>query len=218
MAAGWNKIEYNSGAVLGKGLIFIREGGSIRGSRGATFRCQCGKEFLTSIKDVKAWHVVSCGCQKALFGIGNRVKTHGLSNKSPEYHTWKDIKKRCYNCNSSAYHNYGGRGITVSAEWRNSFETFLSDMGRRPSSNHSIERVKNDEGYSKDNCVWATRYQQSRNRRNNVVIEYNGVKKCMIDWASELGINYKVLKSRIKYGWTIEKAFTEPIKIKNSCL
>lgn len=91
---------------------------------------------------------------------------HGMSNTT-EYKTWKRIKNRCYNKNDVRYHDWGGRGITVCDEWINDFPKFFIDMGLKLSPTHSIDRIDNDKGYSKDNCRWATCSEQSRNRRNS---------------------------------------------------
>jgi len=92
--------------------------------------------------------------------------THGLSH-IPEYISWTGMKDRCYRPKNEKYHNYGGRGITICDEWVNSFESFIQDMGLRPSPEHSIDRMNNDGNYELNNCRWATNTEQLHNRRDS---------------------------------------------------
>jgi len=109
--------------------------------------------------------------------------------------------QRCYNQNSKAYVNYGGRCISVCDRWRNSFENFLEDMGRAPSKNYTLEREDNNVNYSPENCVWATRYAQARNKSVNVFITYNGHKKLRLDWGRLLGYSDTTFRRHLdKYG------------------
>lgn len=88
---------------------------------------------------------------------------NGRRVASPEYRSWQMMKNRCLNTNARDYAYYGGRGITLCKRWY-VFENFLADMGRRPSPAHTLDRVNSKKGYSKRNCRWATRKEQSRNR------------------------------------------------------
>jgi hypothetical protein len=123
---------------------------------------------------------------------------------TPEFGIWKGIIERCTAPKSKYYQNYGGRGIYVCAQWRYSFKSFFADMGPRPSLGLSIERTDNNGPYSKDNCVWATRTQQGRNKRNNHLLTYQGNTKPISQWAQELGVLPVRIHNRLRYGFPIE--------------
>jgi hypothetical protein len=150
----------------------------------------------------------SCGCQRP-----GGLKTHGRS-KTAEHQIWSQMKARCLNQRSANWPSYGGRGITICDEWRNSFEQFMSDMGPRPSKRHSVDRIDNGRGYSPDNCRWATLTQQARNTRSNRMIEYGGCSRPLAEWAELLPIciEASALSHRLdKLKWPVAKAFTEPV-------
>lgn len=98
-----------------------------------------------------------CGCRRI------PPRTHGLSN-APEYHIWGSMRQRCDNPNNKRFSDYGGRGIKYSDDWKH-FERFYEDMGPRPSSQHSLERLDNNGNYTAVNCKWATAIEQNHNRR-----------------------------------------------------
>jgi hypothetical protein len=110
------------------------------------------------------------------------------------------MKNRTTNPNYVNYHRYGGRGIVVCDRWLNDFMAFYEDMGPRPSPKHSIERLNNDGPYSKENCVWATMKEQTRNRRMNVFVTYKGETKCIADWAEYFGISRQRLSAMLRRG------------------
>ena len=136
-------------------------------------------------------------------------QARGGHNETPEYRIWMGMRNRCNRENHPAYKDYGGRGIFVCDEWDKSFINFFNEMGARPSSSHSLERRDNNAGYIKSNCYWATRKEQSLNRRNNIIITYNNETKTLKEWAEYLGLKYKRIHKRIRvFGWSVEKAFT----------
>ena len=126
---------------------------------------------------------------------------------------WHGMISRCHKPHDYAYDRYGGRGIWVCLLWRDSFDQFIADMGPRPSRSHSIERRNNGSGYYKENCYWATRMEQTRNRRSNVWVTYGGETAILKDMALMHGKNYNVLYARVvTHGWTIDEAIEKPIQ------
>lgn len=117
---------------------------------------------------------------------------HGL-RQSPEYENWHNMKQRCLNKNFYGYENYGGRGITICQEWIDSFMNFYRDMGKRPTSSHSIDRIDNNKGYSPDNCRWADKTTQIVNRRmnSNNGTGYRGVRTNRDKWQVVVWVNYQ---------------------------
>lgn len=139
-------------------------------------------------------------------------RTHGLCHV-PEFHIWKTMNQRCYNRRHGKFAIYGGRGITVCAEWRDSFARFYHDMGPRPSATHQLDRVNNGGPYEAGNCRWATRLEQARNRRDNHIIQYQGKSAPIVCWSEWTGIPYHTLKRRLTtYDWPVPIALTKPVK------
>ena len=113
---------------------------------------------------------------------------HG-DNNSAEHRTWRIMKQRCYDPKHQAYNYYGGKGIIVCSRWRNSYINFITDMGRKPTEKHSIERRNGNGNYEPSNCYWATKHEQMANRSNsNKTI---GVCKSSTGWEARLTINHK---------------------------
>lgn len=129
--------------------------------------------------------------------IKDKRYRHGHASKgvTPEYNTYCRMRSRCEWSDNKSFKNYGGRGIIV--EWK-SFKDFLRDMGKRPSLNHSIERIDNDGPYSKKNCRWATRKEQARNRRNNIFVSFNGKTMSLPEASERSGLKLGTLYFRIK--------------------
>lgn len=132
-------------------------------------------------------------------------------NKNREYSTWSHMIRRCYDIRLAQFKDWGGRGITVCDEWRgeNGYEQFLKDMGKRPTPKHSIERRDNFGSYSPDNCYWATRIEQGRNKRNNVYFAHQRRSLTIADWSRELNIEVHTLRRRlVDLKWTVEECVT----------
>lgn len=172
--------------------------------------CDCGAESIVRRCNLTSGNTRSCGClRKEIEPIASL--THGQTrNKtwSRAYSIWHGMLQRCLNPNNPRWADYGGRGITVCKEWRSSFETFLSEMGEPPDG-HSIDRIDNDGPYSKDNCVWASNVQQSRNKGSNRLLTYQGKTQSLAAWAEEVSIPYFTLHARLRRGWSVEQTLSE---------
>lgn len=138
-------------------------------------RCVCGTIKPVSKTDMRSGRVKSCGCLNAELRIARNTK-HGYvaNNKKPKlYYVWQAMIQRCVNPNSKSWKWYGARGISVSPRWLNSFESFLDDMGDRPTPRHQIDRRDNDGDYTPENCQWSTPSQNCLNRRPKNCLTYN---------------------------------------------
>lgn len=165
-------------------------------------RCKCGKEKEVIVKNLKSGQSTSCGC------VG-RKKTAERNTKhnlrfTKEWRAWQSIKNRCYNPKVVGYKNYGGRGIVVSPLWKDDFMAFYSYVGKAPEGT-SIDRIDNNGNYEPGNVRWATKTEQSENRRTNNKI--NGV--CISKVSRSLGGNHSLVKKRLDRGWKLERAVTE---------
>jgi hypothetical protein len=167
-------------------------------------RCRCGIE-----REVFAFSLIngrseSCGCLKRE-KLAARETTHGLTG-IPEYWIWAAMKYRCKSPRATHWEHYGGRGISVCERWLK-FENFYADMGPRPSSDHSIDRIDNDGNYEPGNCRWATQPEQTRNCSRNAFYEYDGRRLCMTDLSKASGVRLSTLRKRIiVLGWPVEEA------------
>jgi len=179
--------------------------------------CDCGNKKIAAGYNIKKGSVKSCGClraEKSSITAGqNRIIKHGRTGTS-EYRSWQNMKKRCYDQNDQYYYCYGAKGVIVCERWLNDFKAFLEDMGERPSKNHSLDRYPNKTGnYERYNCRWATMKEQQNNKTDNRILEYNGEKMTVAQWADkihvDLGINRHTIYSRLtKYKWSVEKSLT----------
>lgn len=124
--------------------------------------------------------------------------------------SWVHMKTRCLNPRDDRYESYGGRGITVCERWLHSFENFFADMGARPNGT-TLERKNNDGSYEPSNCKWATAFEQQSNTRRTVILEFQGERRTMSQWARHLDIKISTLMLRLRRGWSVERALSEVV-------
>ena len=185
-------------------------------------RCDCGKETHVNGGALISGGTRSCGNHR-IEAVVKANLIHGLS-KTPEYRAWRSMYSRCYNPRNDSYEIYQKRGIRVCSGWIDSFETFLSDMGVRPNSGLSLDRIDNDLGYNCGhcdectankwalNCRWATSKVQTRNTSYNRFVEINGEKKCVKEWTEIYNTTPNTVYGRVRKGMDIVQAILTPKK------
>lgn len=142
--------------------------------------------------------------------VDGRVK-HGLYGIRL-HRIWGAMKRRCNYEKYPEYHMYGGRGIKVCAEWEEFLPFYEWAINNGYNDNLTLDRIDVNGNYEPKNCRFITNKEQANNRRSNIIIEYQGEKKTLKEWAELLDLNYKAVWKRIKTGWTVEDAFTKPLK------
>lgn len=155
-------------------------------------------------KQQKRGIVASCGCMRRATQAARRT-THGMSHH-PAFAVWRSMNDRCHLPTHQAYHNYGARGITVCKRWRESFENFWADMGPNYQTGLTLERRKNDKGYSPANCIWRTRRRQANNKRTSLMIDTPLGRISAAQAARRYGIGLSTLYWRLHAGWPPARA------------
>lgn len=198
------------GHVFGR-LTVIAAAPKAVGRAGAVWacRCECGRVRQVDASSLKRRRrpTRSCGCLAQEI-TGDMARRHG-GHDTPEYHAWHAMKQRCYLPTLKMYPRYGGRGITVCDRWRDSFPNFLADMGTRPTSGHSLDRINNDGHYEPSNCRWATIYQQNQNRENGRYLTHEGATLNLVTWAARTGISVQTLRRRVAAGWPADELLSK---------
>lgn len=202
------KYNVEAGQVYGEWCVIDPSVKHIGYLRHALCRCSCGTEKPIRPEKLVNGSSMSCGCKR-----NENLITHGMTSKykrksSRVYWIWNSMLQRCTNNNNKGYINYGGRGITVCDRWLK-FENFHKDMGDKP-KNMTLERKDNEKGYSHENCYWANRGVQNRNKRNNHNITVDGETKCITEWGRSIGLSHTTIIARINNGWPESLAVTLP--------
>lgn len=194
-----------TGKTFGKLTVIGQTGETKYGNRVWKCVCECGNYTDAFTAELNSGHKQTCG---------NHSRSVGFVSKSTRlYRTWQNMKNRCYWEKDKSFRNYGGRGIRVCEEWKNSFSNFREWALRSGyKDNLTIDRINTNGDYSPENCRWATIKQQENNKRNNHRLEFNGITKTISEWAEALDIPKQALSNRIKAGWPVEEALTRPLK------
>lgn len=205
------KVKNLLGHAYGEWTV-IQYAGIASNSRKAAWlcECKCGTRKVITSNNLK--RALSCGCGRREKTI-LRNTTHGRA-RSPEHRAWCAMKKRCYNQNDPRYKDWGGRGVIVCDKWRNSFESFLSDMGSRPSNKHSVDRIDVNGNYEPENCRWATSDIQATNTRRNVKLTIGVDTRCLSEWAREAGVHPATFANRVEANWSEDDLLLPPTKAK----
>lgn len=150
------------------------------------------------------------------YKIGARAANYkhgGMTNHKLEYNSWRAMRERCNNPNYWCFNRYGGRGIKVCEQWdgKNGFKHFLKDMGTKPTSKHTINRINNNGDYTPQNCEWSGVYKQKNNTSRNRLETIDGVTKTVSQWCRQYGKKNNTIYNRLRDGWSFEKAIKTPL-------
>lgn len=210
--------EIHEGDVYGRWTVISEQYIRKSGHRAYLCRCSCDKhtERYVDEQNLKRGKSIGCGCLTAK-SARERFSTHG-GTKTRLYRLWCGIKSRCYNPRNKRYADYGGRGIEMCPEWKDfsAFSEWSYANGYDENLSWkecSIDRKDNNKGYSPDNCKWSNIYEQSNNKRSNVVIEHNGERKTAAEWSRACGIDSHVIRKRLHDGKSVEEIFSTKSRV-----
>ena len=160
-------------------------------------KCDCGNTCVVFGSKLKSGHTKSCGC---LRHESPPNKIHG-STAHPLFPVWTQMRQRCDNPQNHAYKWYGGRGIKVCEEWKSDFVPFYDwAMNNGWHKGLTVDRIDGNKDYCPENCRLVTHEVQQNNRRNNIIIEHEGVKDTISGWAKRTGISRNLIASRYRRG------------------
>lgn len=174
--------------------------------------CDCGATVIAIGARLRSGHTKSCGDRSK-----HAYKHGGYGERL--YGIYRGIKNRIYNPNCSGYKDYGGRGIKMCAEWKNDYAVFRDwayvsgykeEVLPNGINKWTIERIDVNGNYEPDNCTWITTQEQQFNKRDNVILTYNGETMTATEWAQKLRISPHIIWTRLKSGWSIEETLNTP--------
>lgn len=196
-----------TGQRFGRWTVIARGSNASDGAARWRCRCDCGKEHIVRGRDLRAGVSKSCGCLQKDNARQLAMKYESCDMRL--YRIWCAMRKRCNNPKHQYYYVYGGRGISVCAEWESDFGAFQRwSIANGYSPELTIDRIDNQKGYSPENCRWADAKTQANNHRNNIMLTLDGETLTLAQWSEKIDINYETLLSRYKSGWTVEEILT----------
>ncbi|MFJ1122234.1 hypothetical protein [Bacillus thuringiensis] len=187
-------------------------GKSNRGAMLWKFKCDCGNEVVLEGRKVKGGETKSCGCLVKEH-TKNLNYTHGFGN-TRLHKCYSSMISRCYHEKDKSYKDYGGRGIGVCDEWRESFLNFREwALKSGYSDSLTIDRIDVNKWYAPENCKWSTKLEQANNKRSSINVTYKNETKTLKQWCKELNLNYSTIYTRIFTGnYDVVTAFEKPIR------
>ena len=202
------------GQQFGRLTVIERQKGSYSKRVQWLCKCICGKLRYVTTYNLTSSKTQSCGClwrENTAKGCSARFGKHRLAS-SRFYGVWLGMIRRCYNKRRKDFINYGARGIQVCPEWRDSPIQFIEWCEKQnPPQGYSLERMENEGDYSPSNCRFATDFEQRRNKRTNVFIDYQGQRYVLIDFVNEFAVvSRECVMQRLRRGWTIQEAAFTP--------
>lgn len=203
-----------TGMIFPTFTVLFREGGRGHCKQARwRCRCQCGNEFVADGGELRRGNITGCGCVTRKRQSERKI-THGMS-RTWIYRLWSNEKKRCTCPTDKDWKRYGKRGITMFPEWEKSFDAYYAHVSSLPhygEKGYTLNRIDNDGSYAPGNVEWATSKTQANNRRNNRHITWQGETHTLAEWEEITGIRQATISTRIKRGWTIEKALSRSVR------
>lgn len=201
-----------TGNKYGKLTVICREANTNEGASTWRCQCECGNTVVVRGANLRKGTTKSCGCLSKMV-CQKRAKHNMVGTRL--YNIWGNMKARCCRKTQPSYNYYGGRGIKICDEWKNSFENFLKwALSNGYTDSMTIERIDVNGDYCPENCKWSTPSEQAKNRRSNILINYNGETHCLSEWCEIYGKDYYLVRDRIKKDkWDFSRAMFEPVHI-----
>lgn len=195
------RVEVTPGERYTK-LVVVKEVGMTKArERRILCKCDCGNLKIADFKNLRKGRIKSCGCLK-------KGPAKSAIPKDRLHKIWGNVIQRCENPKNDKFNRYGGRGIKIYPEWRFSYLAFREwALNNGYSDNLTIDRIDVNGDYEPTNCRWTTIKVQANNKRNNVLITYNGETHTISEWSDITGIRYSNIQTRFRKGLPLEQVF-----------